>query len=833
MRNFATVLMVLIYSFASAQTKIPITSNYIYQDNSQQDRADKLIDGNTAINYSPSGPKLYKQHEIVFDLFNWRASVSSVKIYIGNPDTCTVKIIVVGKNFVEKEIGTFKGGANQSFTYQSGFNGQVGRVVLRTSSKNYQFGSEVELYGTFTVPGAAKLKERRPLGWMAGANGHSWDLMNDAKLNVIKSLGIQTGALRIYDYPYQVTDTLGKWKFEGELVTDRYSTDSAFAMLHRWSANIFTWKGLSGQYADQQKSWNVIDNFPNKYIRGTVVGYNDYGSWGQVTMTITATNGTDEQNYGKWFVYKNGTEVNVTETPENFSNTLVGQNRTYNVGGGLGFASGEVLTFYKSQSSVNPIFFADKDLPNRNTYAAHLRSAKGTFVYASRGGSNANVPDYPVQTGQRMLKGYKIYNAIESSNEPNAWWSNTDGFWNGKTLFYHWSMAYDGNKGAYPNTGVKHADPTIIYAASGLATDKPDQILSAIETARELRGNRADGNIDVPFDVVNVHIYSSAEGQYGYGNSGGLPPEQGMIPQVKNIVWTVENFAPTTQVWVTEWGWDQHPNSPLRAGQFGSYDREAVGGFWMVRAMLGMAAVGVDRSTYYRLAQDWPETGSNNSSLQFATMRLMSQPNDNDPTIIVRTRQGDYMAQYNEFRNYVYYDSIATALPGVYAYRYKNQSNDSLVIALWSEEVTSIAGGNASFTERTGTLTLPINAGSYKTRQFLDDGSSIMSSTTGTSTGTVPFTYAAKPIFIQTILPPRPKGAKGTQAAATQRTAAEDYVASSAATVNQTYVFNSVGQLLYNKKVDDINSFKRTLPPGLYIIWRNNKAEKFRAINNF
>ena len=829
MKRLPTIILLLACSFVFAQTKIPITSNYIYQDNSQQDRADKLIDGNTAINYSPSGPKLYKQHEIVFDLITWKASVSSVKIYIGNPDTCTVKVILVQKNFAEKEIGTFTGGANQSFTYQTGFNGQVARVVLRTTSKNYQFGSEVELYGTYTVPSAAKPKERRPLGWMAGANGHSWDLMNDAKLNVIKSLGIQTGALRIYDYPYQITDTSGNWKFEGELVTDRYSTDSAFAMLHRWSPNIFTWKGLSGQYADQQKSWNVIDSYPNKYIRGSVVKYNDYGSWGQVTLTITATNGTDEQNYGKWFVYKNGVEVNVTETPENFSYTLVGQNRTYNVGGGLGFAAGEILTFYKSQTSVNPIFFADKDLPKRNTYDAHLRSAKGTFVYASRGGSNTNVPDYPVQPGQRMLKGYKIYNAIESSNEPNAWWSNTDGFWNGKTLFYHWSMAYDGNKGVYANTGVKQADPNIIYAASGLATDKPDQILSAIETARELRGYRSDGTIDVPFDVVNVHIYSSAEGQYGYGNTGGLPPEQGMIPQVKNIVWTVENFAPRSQVWVTEWGWDQHSASPLRAGQFGSYDRESVGGFWMVRAMLGMAAAGVDRSTYYRLAQDWPETGSNNSSSQFATMRLMSQPNDNDPTIIVRTRQGDYMAQYNEFRDYVYYDSIATALPGVYAYRYKNQNNDSLMIALWSEEITTISAGNAGFTERTGAISLSITEGNYKIRRFLDDGSSAMSSTTGTSTGTVQFNYSAKPIFIQTILAPRQRGPRN-QSGSTQKTGPEDLAMATSSANNQTYVFNSVGQLLYNKKVDDLVAFKKTLPAGLYIIWRNNKVEKYRAL---
>jgi hypothetical protein len=113
-----------------------------------------------------------------------------------------------------------------------------------------------------------------------------------------------------------------------------------------------------------------------------------------------------------------------------------------------------------------------------------------------------------------------------------------------------------------------------------------------------------------------------------------------------------------------------------------------------------------------------------------------------------------------QFRNYVYYDSIATALPGVYAYRYKNQNNDSLMIALWSEEITTISTGNANFTERTGTISLPINAGNYKARRFMEDGSSTMSSTTGTSTA-VQFNYAAKPIFIQTILPPRPKGSKG------------------------------------------------------------------------
>jgi hypothetical protein len=284
-------------------------------------------------------------------------------------------------------------------------------------------------------------------------------------------------------------------------------------------------------------------------------------------------------------------------------------------------------------------------------------------------------------------------------------------------------------------------------------------------------------------------------------------------------------------VFVTEWGWDQNSGSPLRAGQFGSYDREAVGGFWLVRGMLTMAANGVDRATYYRLAQDWPESGSTNNSSQFATMRLMSQPIDNDPNTIIRTRQGDYMAQYNEFRDYVYYDSVATNQPGVYAYRYKNQNNDSLMIALWSEEITTISSGAPVFTERAGSISLPITAGGYRIRQFMDDGSSIMSATTGTSTGTVQFNYAAKPIFIQSMLPPKTKG-KGNTAASTQKSdeALQIMIPSDSNTISQTYVFNSVGQLLYSKKIDDLAAFKRTLPVGLYIIWRNNKVEKYRAV---
>lgn len=753
---------------SSTPVKIPITANYIFQDNSQRyydgvasSRPDRLLDGDTTANFYASNPILQATHDVSFYLVPFNATVSSVKIWVGTSDACSVQVIVVRKdNNSEVNIGTFTGGTTgQSFTYTNSGTFDVSKVILRTTGGTRFYGSEVAIYGNYTTPPVAPKKPKASLGQQAGINNHVWDMMNDVKIAATESLGIRKGAIRTYVSPSQITDVSGNWRIEGELGTDRYSVDSAFGILHRWSPDLFTWLAPVDQYADQLQSWNVIDDFPNKYIKGTVVEYRDNGSWGQVNLDVTQVTGGDDQYYGKWFVYKGGSLVNITETPESFSSSLVGQSRWYNVGGSLGFVPGDVLTFYKSQVSNNPIFFADNPLPNRDTYAAHLRSAQAMYVIASRGGSNASVPNYPVQPGQRMLKGTGQYRLIESINEPNRWWQNFDNHWNGKTLYYEMAMVYDGNKGAYANAGAKQADSNILVTAPGLATDKPDLQFAMADQARINRGYKSNGSIDLPFDAIQAHIYSQAENEFGFGNTGGLPPEQGMLPHMRRLVWLDENIfngtssaPPRIKIIVGEYGWDMHPNSAARAGEYGPYSRGTVNGFWLVRAMLLGAMTGVDYMTYFRAFQDWPESQSNNNSGVFGTMALLSQPNDNDPTFIVRTMAGNYMAQYNEFADYVPYDTIATGITGVYAYRYKLPTKDSILVALWSEESTVITNGSPVFTERTGTVDIPITAGNYIVRSFKDDGSTVMDADTLVSTGTVTFNYAAKPIFIQTTL---------------------------------------------------------------------------------
>jgi hypothetical protein len=54
------------------------------------------------------------------------------------------------------------------------------------------------------------------------------------------------------------------------------------------------------------------------------------------------------------------------------------------------------------------------------------------------------------------------------------------------------------------------------------------------------------------------------------------------------------------QVWVTEWGFDMNPVSALNAKAYGSYNEEQVAAIWALRSILGYAAIGIDRLTYFR-----------------------------------------------------------------------------------------------------------------------------------------------------------------------------------------------------------------------------------------
>jgi hypothetical protein len=64
------------------------------------------------------------------------------------------------------------------------------------------------------------------------------------------------------------------------------------------------------------------------------------------------------------------------------------------------------------------------------------------------------------------------------------------------------------------------------------------------------------------------------------------------------VLWRDRN-VPEAELWVTEFGYDTHPGSPLHAPAIGELSAEMVQAAWLLRSNLLLAAAGVDRATMF------------------------------------------------------------------------------------------------------------------------------------------------------------------------------------------------------------------------------------------
>src|SRR5690606_21447427 len=86
-----------------------------------------------------------------------------------------------------------------------------------------------------------------------------------------------------------------------------------------------------------------------------------------------------------------------------------------------------------------------------------------------------------------------------------------------------------------------------------------------------------------------------------------------------------DSYLPEKEVWITEFGYDTHPNSVQRAPSIGQLSQDEVQGAWLVRSYLELAAAGVDRAAMYMLR----DTENNNSGVQFSASGLTGNKNTN------------------------------------------------------------------------------------------------------------------------------------------------------------------------------------------------------------
>lgn len=348
----------------------------------------------------------------------------------------------------------------------------------------------------------------------------------------------------------------------------------------------------------------------------------------------------------------------------------------------------------------------------------------------------------------------RYFSIMEIGNELNKWYGGNPAveWMDGASIACMMSMCYDGHKGQFANCGAKSADSLILVSNPGLATSELDIWYQMTEWVIANRGRRGDGTPDFPFDVYSFHMYSSLGGQHS-GSFGGVPPEitvplSGMVDQFRRVNEYRKKVAPWVKIHVGEWGWDIASDSQLNAPAFGSYSAWQTCSMWAMRALFAMVENEIYGSAYFRIAQDWPNNDANGTI--FATMALNRQESDGTQDTngvwhnmgMHRTMTGDYFHQVMEFfgaSDFVFNSRVSSS---PFVFKFKKGTKDVYII--WQSETMVIPPNNARpvFTERTGTYNLNITG---TKRQFVDDGSGVMSST-AFSGGNVP--YGSKPVII-------------------------------------------------------------------------------------
>ncbi len=229
----------------------------------------------------------------------------------------------------------------------------------------------------------------------------------------------------------------------------------------------------------------------------------------------------------------------------------------------------------------------DNGDPNQpGSYVAH---ASYLFQFAARyGGTVVGDELLKLRAGQPRRSGLGLVRYIENCNEPDKWWEGRDAHFLPAELAAMCSADYDGHQGAMGSTvGVKNADPNMKLVLGGLA--RPD-----IEYLRAMKlwaNFHRDG--DMPFDVINLHHYSTDGGGQGGQTTTGISPEaDGLRERFAQVVAWRDRYLPGAEVWVSEFGYDTNQQSPFRAPAIGTFSGAEVQGQWIVRSYLAFTETG-------------------------------------------------------------------------------------------------------------------------------------------------------------------------------------------------------------------------------------------------
>jgi hypothetical protein len=279
-------------------------------------------------------------------------------------------------------------------------------------------------------------------------------------------------------------------------------------------------------------------------------------------------------------------------------------------------------------NGATPPVAANASKTDPASYAAH---ADEMFQMSARWG-RTKVADnlLKLASGQTRSTGLDVVQYIEDWNEQDAWWilPNNQPVFTPDVYAAMASADYDGDQGRMAKTlGVKNADPTMKMVMGGLSgqgaklTDWEKGVEAYIDGIRAWAAQHRGGSF--PADVINLHHYDFGP------NKAAVSPETDGVKDVMSLLAKYRDTnLPGKELWITEFGYDTDPTSPLHAPAIGGNSAAIVQGQWLVRTYLALLAAGFDRAFLYVSRDDGC---TSNCSTQFETSGVMGPKGDWTP----------------------------------------------------------------------------------------------------------------------------------------------------------------------------------------------------------
>lgn len=138
-------------------------------------------------------------------------------------------------------------------------------------------------------------------------------------------------------------------------------------------------------------------------------------------------------------------------------------------------------------------------------------------------------------------------------------------------------------------------------------------------------------------------------------------------------------YLPGVEIWLSEFGYSTHPNSPQRAPAIGAYDTYEMQGRWLVRSFLEIAASGIDRA--HQFALDDPNSASSGT---FSTAGLTKDPFSSGEPPYERKPSWFYLSgMKNLIADYAFHHEIPSGQTDVNIYEFHHLQDQSSMLVVW------------------------------------------------------------------------------------------------------------------------------------------------------